>query len=275
MKLEHYDPQDGVLTINIPSDFPANVDFSWIVHVVTCGLLDPGEKPRLVTFDSGSFSFELTSNNLADKEIDDAVTVTPHSHCWSGLKTAHMVYHTKYLDPTVGKDVCTWKMTVLETGDHGSIDLQLVFRGTNPSKDAIHQALGNDVMRSIAWNESTWRQYGSSGLPLRNQNSNGTSDWGLMQLNDIHQLTHEMKWDWEENIVKGLSIYATGANAAKKYLDAHGKYDDQMLLKESIQRYNGHVFHKWDAQVGSWIESPPNGGIYVARVLNIMATKPW
>jgi hypothetical protein len=52
----------------------------------------------------------------------------------------------------------------------------LHFRGQNPNATGLNQALGSDVLRSICWRESAWRQFNGSGAPLRNRNTNGTID---------------------------------------------------------------------------------------------------
>jgi hypothetical protein len=276
MKLSHEDPKDGTLVISLPSNMPPEIPFKWSVNVYTCGLLDPGEQPKMISIQSNGIAFRPGKKSIATKSTKDKNDeIKPRTHCWSGIRTSYMVYFSEYLNPENGSDTCTWSMIVEETGDHGRIELALRFKGTNPTLVEVSAALRIDVLRAICWNESNWRQYGGSGLPLRNTNTNGTSDWGMMQLNDIHTITNVEKWNWISNVNRGISIFEAKGREAEKYLAKHGNYDSAMLLKESIQLYNGGHFHKWDPSKGIWFEAPPVNNVYVARVLAIMQKKPW
>jgi hypothetical protein len=57
-------------------------------------------------------------------------------------------------------------------------------------------------------------------------------------------------------------------------LNQHGPVAADMILNESIQRYNGGRYYQWDGQ--KWVAQPadgPNG--YVAKIREYMTTKPW
>ncbi len=73
----------------------------------------------------------------------------------------------------------------------------------------------------------------------------------------------------------GTALIAQKATSARNHLSQHvvnGHYpndqnlsDADVLLRETIQRYNGGAFWTWDAQHSCWHASPPNN--YVAGVL--------
>jgi hypothetical protein len=77
------------------------------------------------------------------------------------------------------------------------------------------------------------------------------------------------------NIDQGKGIIADKRTAARKYLDKHPFYDDDMLLRETIQRYNGGAYYQWDPVDIQWVASPKDGGTYVDKVLSVYRAKPW
>jgi len=142
--------------------------------------------------------------------------------------------------------------------------------GTNPSRALVSAALGNDVLRAIGWRESNWRQFGAGGKPLVNHNSNGTADWGLMQIN---QASDDQRWNWKANVSRGAAILAEKRVQAEAYLNRHPPFTPEMLENETIQRYNGGAYHQFNPQTNAWEPAPPNG--YVAAIRQLMTTKPW
>ena len=151
-----------------------------------------------------------------------------------------------------------------------TIAIYLRTRGTNPSRAAVSAALGGDMLRAICWRESTWRQFGANGKPLVNTNSNGTADWGLMQIN---QATPEQRWNWKANVNRGAALLAEKRTHANAYLSKHPPVTAEMLENETLQRYNGGTYYKWNESTSTWDVAPPNG--YVAAIRQLMASKPW
>jgi hypothetical protein len=129
----------------------------------------------------------------------------------------------------------------------------------------------NDILRAICWRESRWRHFLPSGKPLFNLNSNGTKDWGLMQLNEA---TLEQQWNWKANLARSIALLEEKQRNAKAYLNRHpDNVTLEMVENEMIQRYNGGAYYKWDASQQVWKEQPPNN--YVAIVREYINTKPW
>ena len=148
--------------------------------------------------------------------------------------------------------------------------IALKTRGTNPSPQVLNGMFPNDILRAIAWHESAWKQFGVSGKPLSHVNTNGTTDWGLMQIN---QATSEQQWNWRANVNRGIAILAEKRIQAKAYLDRHPPYTPAMLEDEMIQRYNSGPYHVWDANALQWVARPPNN--YSQIIRQFMATRPW
>src|SRR5262249_54887187 len=129
----------------------------------------------------------------------------------------------------------------------------------------------NDVLRAIGWRESRWRHFLPNGKPKSNVNSNGTIDWGLMQINEA---PYEQRWNWKSNLNRAIALLGEKRKDAEKYLNRHPQgVTPEMVENEMIQRYNGGRYHVWDAASSSWQVHPPNN--YVAQIRAFVKDKPW
>jgi Transglycosylase SLT domain len=129
----------------------------------------------------------------------------------------------------------------------------------------------SDVLRAICWQESRWKHFLPNGKPKSNLNSNGSKDWGLMQIN---QATYEQQWNWKANVARAIALLADKRRLAENYLGQHPQgVTPDMVENEMIQRYNGGRYYRWDANMGTWQARPPNN--YVAFIRGFMNSKPW
>ena len=104
-----------------------------------------------------------------------------------------------------------------------------------------------------------------------NLNGNGTKDWGLMQIN---QATLEQQWNWKANVSRAIELLSEKEIQARNYLNRHPQDVTQdMIENETIQRYNGGSYYKWDVISETWQIAPPNS--YVALIRNFINNKPW
>lgn len=80
--------------------------------------------------------------------------------------------------------------------------------------------------------------------------------YGLAQLTTPAP-TYVQAWNWKENVKGGLKLYHTKRNEARSYLSSHGKtsFTDDQLQLETFSRYNGGIYHKWDAENKAWIRN--------------------
>jgi hypothetical protein len=145
-------------------------------------------------------------------------------------------------------------------------------RGANPGASAISARLGGTGTAAdlVACHESGRRQFDSTGMPLLGPGG----DVGVMQLcNPAANATQ--RWDWTANVAAGAALFTEKANAARIYLNHHqvqGHYpndqhldDAGVLLRETIQRYNGGAYWSWSASHNRWEATPPSS--YVATVM--------
>src|SRR5262249_8390206 len=112
------------------------------------------------------------------------------------------------------------------------IGIYLRTRGKNPTRDILNKAFPNDVLRAIGWQESRWMHFGPNGKPIRNTNANGTTDWGLMQIN---QATVEQQWNWKSNLSRAAALLDEKKTQAVSYLNRHRPYTTAMVENETIQ----------------------------------------
>ncbi len=169
-----------------------------------------------------------------------------------------------------GEVVITVSATVGGARLTATVNVQI--RGTNPAPAAITARLGGagTAADRIACNESHRRQFDGTGMPLL-----GTGgDVGIMQLCNPAATCGE-RWDWTANVAAGLALLAQKQTAATHHLNHHrvgvhypndaGLIDADVVLRETIQRYNGGAYWQWDQTHSQWHASPPNH--YVAHVL--------
>lgn len=178
----------------------------------------------------------------------------------------------------------TPRFTALQGGDavitatvqHGGATLRaqvtVQVRGRNPPAQLITNRLGGRGIAGdrIACHESGRRQFANDGLPLRGPGG----DVGVTQLCNP-AATCEQRWSWAANVDAGAALLRDKEAATRRHLNQHqvnGRYpndqglgDAEVLLRETIQRYNGGSYWRWNAAVNRWEAGPPND--YVARVL--------
>ena len=210
-------------------------------------------------------SLGVTPSTFESVEPADA---EPQSKCSSTKRT--VTFQVVNFDINDGGD-----SIATSTGSYGggsdSISIFLRTRGTNPSRDVLNAAFPSDLLRAIAWHESRWAHFLPSGKPKFLLNTNGTTDWGLMQIN---QATFEQHWNWMSNLARGAAILAEKRGDAERYLNRHPEgVTEEMFENETIQRYNGGRYYDWDEETQTWLAKPANG--YVAIIRGILNTKPW
>ena len=254
-------------------DLPKNI--KWIVLVEICADTAHGdEKP--ISIDAALRNPTLLYSEEVDCElvlvnITKTIGVRNRDGCVLQAWTA--TWDLNDYDISKEDDTFYCGFGEPQTPENACISIPVEYRGLNPSRSDVSTALGDDLSRAFAWIESGWRQFdGTPGRPLKNVNSNGTTDYGLMQVNEAPL---NARWNWRQNISLGQNIISDKRNAARRYLDKHPFYDDDMLLRETIQRYNGGRYYQWDDINMEWIPKPKDGGVYVESVIDVYNAKPW
>jgi hypothetical protein len=81
----------------------------------------------------------------------------------------------------------------------------------------------------------------------------GDSGYGAAQLtNPIPK--YPQIWSWKENIDAAIKLIDEKKKVAKKWLDKHGAYTQDMLDTETISRWNGGNYYEWSDKPdpGKW-----------------------
>lgn len=132
--------------------------------------------------------------------------------------------------------------------------------GTNPSKRDIKAALGNTQLQVVAFLESTFRQFGPDGLPLRGPSSLSTGGFGVMQLDSPRPSCRQL-FNWKDNIQAGVVLYnqkkATVArhfeNERKGHPERRALTDDE--LRRALYAYynSGFYYYEWSDDEKEWV----------------------
>jgi len=132
--------------------------------------------------------------------------------------------------------------------------------GTNPGKQAVKDRLGDMALQLIAYQESKFAQFQSSGLPLFGP-PNG---FGVMQL-DPPSTTSQI-WSWTVNVDGGIALFAVKKKDAQTYpgrvrakFPAATDFTDDQLKMETWQRYNGGGYWQWNDGAAQWQEKSNSG----------------
>ncbi|MFO1064947.1 MAG: hypothetical protein U0892_13870 [Pirellulales bacterium] len=90
--------------------------------------------------------------------------------------------------------------------------------------------------------ESHFKQFRDTGLPVKSFD-NG---YGMGQLTTPAPNANQV-WNWKANIDGGLALFAKKIDSARTYLSQSNRsYTTDQLKYESVCRYNGGAYHKWD-----------------------------
>lgn len=164
-----------------------------------------------------------------------------------------------------GDAVITVKTTYMGLPLADSVKIRI--RGDNPFPTDVSTALGGQgsVGDMIARLESRWRQFDPAHDYMPLLGSSGGGDVGIMQL--CSSASCQARWNWRQNIAEGLAILNKGKTEARRHLNQHrvnnhypnnlGLDDDDVVLRETIQLYNGGYYWKWNTKTNQWDAFPP------------------
>ena len=177
--------------------------------------------------------------------------------------------------PTIqgGSAMITSTATVSGKRLRASVNVRIY--GDNPGREAVTAECGGRWTDAdqIACHESGWRQFTASGMP----NLGGVGDLGIMQLCNTSPLVVRcvQRWNWRENVRFGIVVLGRKRNSARSHLDTHrvnesypnslNLSDDEVLQRETFQRYKGGIYWTWASRRRRWEPNPPNR--YVLNVL--------
>jgi hypothetical protein len=147
-------------------------------------------------------------------------------------------------------------LTVTATSGTDSAMTSVTIVGTNPSAAEVMAYLasrpGSDGFGAIIAHETGTVHFNKSSVPMRS----GDKGYGLCQLTNPRP-TFEQVWNWQRNIDGGLALFAQKRNAAMAFLGQSGRpFTQEQLRFESVSRWNGGPYHRWDEQAKQWVRNP-------------------
>jgi hypothetical protein len=147
-------------------------------------------------------------------------------------------------------------VTVTATAGAVSATIALTIKGTNPGRADVVQYLStrpdSDAFDKILQQETKFRHFKVNGEPIKSFD-NG---YGICQLTNPAP-TFEQAWNWKRNIDAGLVLFAQKRASARTYLTQSGRtFTEAQLRFESVCRWNGGQYHRWDATSSQWVRTP-------------------
>ncbi len=145
-------------------------------------------------------------------------------------------------------------LSTMYQGTRLQATVNIRIRGTNPASAMVTARLGGARTAAdlIACRESGRRQFVADGTPVLGPGG----DVGVMQLCNPAASCGQ-RWSWTANVDAGLALINQKQAEATRYLNQHqvnGHYpnnqnlsDADVLLRETIQRYNGGAYWRWVA----------------------------
>jgi len=147
-------------------------------------------------------------------------------------------------------------LNVRVSAERAIATVAVVIGGTNPSPAEISAYLTlkptSRGMDRIIQHESKCRQFDKRGEPLRSFD-NG---YGLCQVTNPAP-SIEQVWNWKLSVDLGLVVLAQKRADAVRHL-SQGKrtYTESQLNYETVSRWNGGAYHRWDDAQGVWVRRP-------------------
>jgi hypothetical protein len=147
-------------------------------------------------------------------------------------------------------------LVVTATAAQATSRITVRIAGANPTAAELLQYLqskpGGEGFARILQHETRSRHFTDAAEPMKSFD-NG---YGMCQLTRPEP-TFEQVWNWKRNVDGGLALFAQKRAAAMSYLGQAGRsYTASQLEYETISRWNGGAYHRWDQAAARWVRTP-------------------
>ena len=250
-------------------------------------------KCRLKNYNGGNvtFGFRYLQKWVNAQEDPDRVIRDEFSGSVTVQNTNFSTWTIPWGNKTRGGDIDTLDITA--TTAQGGVYKKKIAKpyrilGKNPTRAEVKNGI-TLVQQVIIYNETflpRWGQFREAPLPLSGFPMFGPPHgYGLSQLDDP-RATDQQVWHWRDNRQAGTDLIAEKRNDAlnsaatwrvrtrlprsnRRWLPIGHQNpvqftDEEMVTKETFQRYNGHRYHKWypdnpwnGRSSGHWSAAPP------------------
>jgi hypothetical protein len=147
-------------------------------------------------------------------------------------------------------------LTVKATAGAASATIAVRINGTNPTAVDVTQYLAtkpqSDGFGRIVQHETKCKHFNASNEPIKSFDKG----YGMCQLTTPPP-TFEQAWNWNRNVDGGLALFAQKRASALNYLGQNGRvFTEQQVTYETVCRWNGGAYHRWDAGANKWARTP-------------------
>jgi hypothetical protein len=149
------------------------------------------------------------------------------------------------------------KLVVMVKAGDKEFKRSVVILGSNPTEDLVKEFLRSipnvTGFDKLLAQESHFKNFiNADSEPV----VAGDAGYGMTQLTHPSP-TYVQIWNWKANVSGGAALYQQKQASAKSYLGQQGRtYTDDQLAHETISRWNGGSYHKWDEHNNTWIRTP-------------------
>jgi hypothetical protein len=179
-------------------------------------------------------------------------------------------------------------VTASYQGENYQASVSFKIRGTNPTPDTVVERMGGELspLTRLARFVSGLHQFDAQGMPWLGEHG----AVGIMQLCNPAAV-FQQRWSWVHNVQAGVGLLQRQEGIAKAYLDQHrcdadsagqsappkvppkaipnaNQYpnskslnDDQVMLREMLQRFLGGTYWQWDETSRQWQANPPDNKV--------------
>ena len=147
-------------------------------------------------------------------------------------------------------------LTVTVTAGAATATIAVTLRGTNPGESDVTAYLStkpnSDGFGPIVRHETKFKHFNATGAPIKSFDKG----YGMCQLTNPAP-TFEQAWNWTHNVDGGLALFSQKRAAATNYLGQSSRVFTQSQLRfETVCRWNGGQYHRWDAAANAWVRAP-------------------
>ncbi|VXB95886.1 conserved hypothetical protein [Burkholderia sp. 8Y] len=175
----------------------------------------------------------------------------------SFVESGNFSSHDKTWKVGLNSKVLGGKLTVTVNVASDTFKRTVVILGRNPSEDQVRGFLAGipnvTGFDKLLAQESRFKNFmNADNEPV----VAGDAGYGMTQLTHPSP-TYEQAWNWKANVRGGAALYQQKQASAKAYLGQQGRrYTDVQLAHETISRWNGGSYHKWDEHTQTWVRTP-------------------
>lgn len=147
-------------------------------------------------------------------------------------------------------------LTVTAIAGEATATMTVNIKGMNPAASDVTNYLAtkpnSDGFERIIQQETKLQHFNASRVPIKSFDKG----YGMCQLTNPTP-SFEQVWNWQHNVDAALILFALKRASAATYLGQSGRtYTEEQLKYETVCRWNGGRYNRWDPAVNMWVRTP-------------------